>query len=592
MKKESVVIAGVTVVLVIWQVLLAFQGLDLADTGFHLTAYRYILEAPGSVQYSMSFWLSEITGHLWMQVWPQGGLFWARIGGIVAFTATFLIYFRLLQPVTGQRKALAGLAIASLFILRGGFECLHYDLLSMAGYAVVAWWWVTGLRRGRSLLILLGGIALGVNLFFKLTNMAGLLFFALIPFHGIIHRKPGSDWLKTLLIGFSGFIAGAGMILLLIRALGHWDLYTGNLAFMTEIAADAEASHGLIPLLGDYLSGYFNAVIILALFSGAVWGFVRLTRHTWVGTRNLTYLVVFALLGSATLVLMLFFREAFWSKVRYLLLGLAALHGIRQLTDTRKDHAPRLVAAAGLILLLVAPLGSDSWPAKSLHGMWILVPMALVTPDLKSWFGRVKEDTLVAQEKVIRGGVITLVVVSALVHAWQYTYFDAGSRALKRYTVEHPQLRFIHTSKARARVMNELISEAFPLMDQRYLLGFIEIPMINYLADMEPYLSTSWPKLYYSPDSFTRKLQEALARRDALPAIVRQKQPTNIHPWPEAKPHPDYLDYPGDLSRWPGHGRVMNRFIGDFEYEVVWENEMFQLLLPGVKSPDLTWSPS
>src|SRR6056297_1721495 len=404
MKKERGIVTGVTVVLVIWQVLLAFQGLDLADTGFHLTAYRYILEAPYSVQYSMSFWLSEITGHLWMQVWPQGGLFWARIGGIVAFTATFLIYFRLLQPQMGLRKALAGLAIASLFILRGGFECLHYDLLSMAGYAVVVWLWVTGLRRGWSVLILLGGIALGVNLFFKLTNIAGLLFFALIPFYGIILRKPGRDWLKPLLIGFSGFIAGAGMILLLIGALGHWDLYTGNLGFMTEIAGDEEASHGLIPLLGDYLSGYFNAVIILALFSGAVWLFVRFTRHKWVGTRNLTYMVIFVLVGSGALLLMLFFREAFWSKVRYLLLGLAVLYGIRQLTDIRKAHAVRLVAAAGLIFLLVDPVGSDSCPANSLHGMWILVPMALVSPGLKSWFGRVKEDTLMAQEKMIRGG--------------------------------------------------------------------------------------------------------------------------------------------------------------------------------------------
>jgi len=149
---------------------------------------------------------------------------------------------------------------------------------------------------------------------------------------------------------------------------------------------------------------------------------------------------------------------------------------------------------------------------------------------------------------------------------------------VKRHSVQHEKLALIYTSAERARAMDELVTEAFPQLSGEYLLTFMDIPMVNYLAGKRPFISTSWPKLYYHPDTFASKLAEAVNKRKCLPAIIRQKQNIGVVPWPAEQPEPGYLSYPAHLFKWPGHGTILNQFIDKYEYRVLWENEMFQLL--------------
>ena len=48
--------------------------------------------------------------------------------------------------------------------------------------------------------------------------------------------------------------------------------------------------------------------------------------------------------------------------------------------------------------------------------------------------------------------------------------------------------------------------------------------------------------------------------------------------WP-GSPDPEYLNYPESLSKWPEHGKILNEFIIRNHYQVIWENDMFQLLI-------------
>jgi len=185
----------------------------------------------------------------------------------------------------------------------------------------------------------------------------------------------------------------------------------------------------------------------------------------------------------------------------------------------------------------------------------------------------------VNQTNFFRSTIAAIVLLSAIVHAWQKTYFDVGSRSEKIYAIKHPLMKGVYTSSQRANVVNELIEEAFPqIKDEKYLLSFIEIPMVNYLCDKRPFISCSWPKLYYNPLVFKLKLDEALQKRKVYPAIIRQKQNTMLSDWP-GPADSDYLNYPDNLSKWPEHGRILNEFIVRNNYQIVWENEMFQLLV-------------
>jgi len=571
MKLTKIPLSVLIVFLLVWQFLLIFQGLDLADTGFHLSSFRFIFDDPYSVQYSMMYWLSEVCGHFWMSLLSGGGLLWARIGSVFFVSFSFFTYYQLLRKLIGDRNSVIGLGVTLIFILLGGPECLNYDIFTTFGFAIGVLALFQGLVKSNPFLMFLSGFVFGISVFFKLSNLSALLFVLAIPVWHFLNNKNWKNLLVHLASWFTGLVAGMALILLFIRISGQWELFFDNLKFISSMGNDAQSSHGLKPMLISYLKGYFNAFVMVILFMALLW-FVLKT----IGKRITHVSASVILVGSFAIILTAFFGDVFWSKIRYLFLGLMIIHGIVLLVNRKAGRELRLLAMLGLILMFVAPLGSDSGLDKSIWGMWILGPLLLTLPEGKTFSG----SNYLAQPQLLFVKTIlgVLVLSTAIVHAWQTPYFDAGSRFDKIATINNPDLKLIYTSPKRAKVIEELVQNGFPnISNEKYLLSFIEIPMVNYLSDKAPFISTSWPKLYYNPEKFRLKLEEAQQIRKEFPAIIRQKQNTMLNDWPRVGDD-NYLNYPENLSKWPEHGKILNEFLTRNNYQVVWENEMFQIL--------------
>ena len=570
---------GIIIGLIIWQILLTFQGLDLADTGFQLTAFRFIFEDPYSVQYSMMFWLSDVFGSLWMHLCPWGGLYWARIAWVLAITLTLLVYLNMLKKILHEWEALIGLAVTLIFILRGGPECLNYDILTTFSYSLVIFFLYDGLLRNKSLTLFISGLILGAAIFFKLSNVTGLFFLILIPFYDYINTKNIRLLLQKCFWWILGLVIGSGSIIFLIYRVGHWKQFTENLHFVSQMGSDTDASHGFIPMLNSYLLGYFNAIIMVLVASAIVIIYhSSRQRFSFLRSQKISFFLLI-LISLLTFLLGILFKEAFWSKIRYLFIGLMIIQALLLVMDKHQSKQLRLLSIAGIILLVVAPLGSDSGLEKSVWGMWILGPI-LISHFFQSLSCKITHVQFSdVSHLFLKRSFINILLISSVIYAWQNTYFDKESRLKKMSPIDHPKMNCIYTSQKRAAVMNELIHDAFPLFTEKeYLLSFIEIPLLNYLSDKKPFISTSWPKLYYSPAMFKEKLDEALQKRQKLPAIIRQKQNTTIYDWPSTY-EIAYLNYPATLSKWSEHGKILNEFIHQNHYFVVWENEMFQLLI-------------
>lgn len=561
--------------LIVWQILLTFQGLDLGDTGFHLTAFRFIFDDPYSVNYSMMFWLSDACGAMWMWIWPSGGLYWFKLGWVIFLSCTFLVYLSMLSPMISKRQATIGLAVTLIFILLGGPESLNYDIFSSLGYASGVIFLYRGLLRNRLWSILLSGFIFGICVFFKLSNLSSLAFLLLIPFSVFQKKEKVGTLLNKMISWLAGFGTGMVVVLLLIWRLGHLNLFLDNLSFVSAMGKDSHASHGMLPMLLSYMRGYLNAFIILTPFILLGWVYKRYTKqHASFNQKSQTPVLI--LIGLLAVVMSILLEDVFWSKIRYLFIALMIVQGIVLVIDKKNSYEIRLLSLSGLVLLLIAPLGSDSGLEKAIWGMWILGPMLLAFPGDGPQF---RPGISWLQTRFIKNTIAIVILFTAMVHTWQRTYNDTGSRINKTYPIEHPLMKGIYTTQERAKVVNDLINNAFPLMEKdEYLLSFIEIPMMNYLSDKKPFISTSWPKLYYNPKTFRLKLEEALLRRKTFPAIIRQKQNTTLINWPST-PDPDYLSYRDGSSHWPEHGRILNEFIALNNYHIVWENEMFQLLI-------------
>src|SRR5450631_2537072 len=79
------------------QILFIFQGIDIADEGFHSTFYQQIYHNPQSVEYNFMYWFSEIIGGAWLKLFPGYGLLGLRLGGVILNMLAVIGSYRLLK---------------------------------------------------------------------------------------------------------------------------------------------------------------------------------------------------------------------------------------------------------------------------------------------------------------------------------------------------------------------------------------------------------------------------------------------------------------------------------------------------------------
>jgi len=562
--------------LILYSVLLALQGMDFGDAGWHLTAYEQIFNNPSNVNYYFMYWLSGVLGHLWQSILPRGGLFWSRIGVVVFLMFTFILYARLLQTFQVKQNPLLLLLPVYLFVYGGGPEALNYDVLTQFFYAVSLIFLLKGIIQNKTSLLFIAGLFLGFNIFIKISNLTGLLFLGIIPWYSFVHKTKNKEGLKQSMAVVTGLLLSIASSLVTMKALGQLDIYLSNLGFLIRMSGSSEASHNFLNLLSAYGSGYLKTglislpVLALFLYLPRIITLPKISRANF----NL------ALVLTGFVVAFVAFRAGnpFWSKVRYFFLGSMFFTGFYLVWNKENKPTMRLLAFSGLILLFIAPLGSDSGIEKMNWGAWILGPLFLDKASRKETFSFLKQKFSWGSQKLYRGLMIIL-LITFFSYAWNNPYNDPGSRFKKTFPVNIPGLKHIHTTRERAACVTGLIKGIRKFVQPGdTLLAFIEIPMVHYLTGTTPYLSTSWPKLYYSAELFRNALFTPSVSAN-LPVVIRQTVNIAHSNWPiDTIPH--YTGYREPSVRYKEYGLILNKFLKQDNYSLIWHNRAFELWIP------------
>ena len=566
--------------LLIYSLALATQGLDFGDAGWQLTAYENIIVFPQGIQYSFMYYLSVLLGHLWQVLLPSGGLYWNRVGMVILFISVFFIYRILFRIYYPRHNWTRSLALVYLFVYQGAPESLNYDVFTMFFNSLIILFLYLGLTKRKHYLLFLSGIIAGLNIFIRIPNLAGILFFIVIPFYAYMRNWNSRRLLKYTGLAFIGFIFGVSAIIVLLVLLNHQQYFIDNLAFLADMSTSGNATHGLSHLIMSYLKGYGKIIIV----TGVILLIVLYIRYI---LRKNPHFLQTKLYRIALVLLMIVFGLAalkignpVWSKLRYLFFGLMFLNGMVLLLLRRVAVKTRLLISLGLVLLIISSLGSDSGLEKMGWGSWVLGPM-LFLQLRKGHYASIGSGNIRFKGNRELYKIFTLIfIIAALTYAWNNTYNDPGSRLSKRYPVNHPELKGIFTSKERAIVVNQLLSGIQPYIKHGdTLLAFIEMPMIHYLTHSRPYLNTSWPKLLYSPDIFRKQLDLAESK-GTLPVVIRQNLNMGATNWPYNS-IPDYTEYINPSIKYREHGLELNDFLKRNNYVHLWGNTAFEILMPG-----------
>ena len=79
--------------IILYQCLNLFWGFELADSGFHLTAFDNIFDAPDSVSYNFMYYLTNVIGGGIMKLLPNIGILGFRVVGAALVDIALLLIF-------------------------------------------------------------------------------------------------------------------------------------------------------------------------------------------------------------------------------------------------------------------------------------------------------------------------------------------------------------------------------------------------------------------------------------------------------------------------------------------------------------------
>lgn len=555
--------------LILYQLISVFGGFELCDSGFYMTFYDQIWEAPESVSYNFMYYLSGIVGGGLIRLMPSAGLLEIRLLGVANNMAIVYLLYRMLRGHIHITAIIIGaiLVVVSYIAMPMAF---YNDLLTCLLYVVAIGYLLRGMDRDSYPYIIISGVVVGLNVFTRIPNLLGFGLIALIILRSMYYREPLVVALKRGVVFALSFIAAIGGMIALMRVWGHYSYFVANLEELTSIAGSdgGSSSHSISSMIQAQLGSYY-AVLRLGIKLLIPTGMILFINRV-VTNRGLCYTLTALLLVAVGY---LFYREN-----PLLPLSLFCIIGlVGNLLLTRSNEV-RMLSWAGLLMMVLIPIGSDGGMFNNGSVIcWLAAPMAVsfyMTISQRPIWGvsiiTVRGYMLLTL--LLYGGVCGVKIVG------EGCYFDGGSILEKRYTIDNERVSHIYTTQQRAAVINDLLVGIAPYLHKgECLLAYGSLPAVYYMTGTRPFAGCSWPELL-TVELLSRRLDHY---RGKLPIVLRQK--FNSLGSDTYLPHAGYLE---DCGIERGHfnsnekQRVVGRFVEKHQYQAVFENDYFVLYLP------------
>ena len=540
-----------------------FGGFELADSGFYMTFYANIFDHPETVEYNFMYWLSGIIGGALLKIFPDT-LLTMRIVGLLFNLGCVACVWSLMRDREYRLPLLAGSFAVALGTLFNPLT-FYYDILTPFLALLSLTLLFHGLQstgRKTIILILIAGLAAGVNTFSRIPNILEGLFVLLVPLYCRIFRR-GNAWRLSLLF-IAGWVMGIVLTLLTMQLMGHLDIFLSNLRELTGIAGTSgdEASHGMGNLILAQFSAYrrFGLLAIKLLTLCALWWFAGGFKisNFW---KNIISVALF--IPAAWML----WKSDIVTSLAAISFG-GALCGIAIV----KNRNLKFLSAMGLAMMVILPLGSDGAIYNGgTEALWLAVPVALAF--LSSGFAST------SYRKIARGSIYVIAIVivislSALSTARQKgLYFDNTPLAGINTSIEAKAATGIYTSRERGGAMTEILTALRGnVTPGDTLMVYGSAPMLNYLTGTLPAFGNSWPEQLSAA-----MLQSKLDRLGSCPDILMVKFNTLSADW--GIPSDEYAK--GEIAQNIYHNaekseKIYN-FIGENGYRAVKETPYFTL---------------
>lgn len=557
---DFIVISSVFIYLLI----IGLQGFDMCDEGWVLTTYQEIFKAPGSVEYMFLYYTSALIGGIWNLLFGWMGYWGFRLLSCITITATYYFIYLILKDYFNKKILLIAIFLCIL-VNNNGLMVFHHNYLTSFFIALSCYLFFNGIKKESNLLVLFSGMILGINIFARLPNLSMCtLILALIPY--FCKSKNTTQTLKFIMYAICGFCCGIGLILLLLLILGHWKYLINAFSLMQQAATDNSSTHDIFYLFKVYASNYFTLTKIVCITSIVPVIYMLSNQQSIINHKLFKALFTFIAVFGAILI-------AYKYSSLYILYGISTLIIILTLIYIENIEI-KTICILAFIWMHVLPIGSDFGIENMGAFSFILaIPLSL---------GVIERYLKTSRKKlpILKGYIWVLlwtIIVIDIYNVSNNCYFDSGSRYEKKYLINNPKANTF-TTKRNCDLLNPLLSELNKYVKKGdVLLQYMKCPTIHYLTETKPYIGNSWI-WSYTPTAIREQLKKAYERNKKLPVVVREK--SAIGTWYIYDPTWNNDMAPETYEHKNEKITIINDFLTKHRYKLVWENEVFQILIP------------
>lgn len=510
----------IPLILLLFPLLKANQGIDLTDTGYSLGNYRFF-GPDGGIWVLLTF-LANAVGALLSRL-PFGG----TMLGMKIYTGLLVSVTALLGYRFFKTKMPAWIAFAGELAAIGFCWCptvILYNYLTYFFFLLGAILLFRGLAGGRNICLLLAGVVLGMNALVRFPNNileAGLIL--ALWYYGWLKRKPAKQIAGETGLCMAGYLASfaimIGIVSVFYGSMALRDMVMGVFSISGN-ASDYTLGEMLLAILSAYGHGFrWMLYMFLCVLPGIP--FLIIWEGKYIRLRKVVYCIcipiLFFVLGKWGMYNFKYYQKESALQWGVVFLLLSLLVTVWMLFTGMLDDEWRLIGCIALIMILITPLGSNNhiWPV--LNNLFFISPVIFWMIYRFVRWGRIYLDTTkkvpLFPAKAMCAGILAAFFIQALGIGACYVFLDGELGEPRIFRVgENPVLEGMRTSSLSGEVLEEI--SVFMLENrleyaQKELVLYGNIPGLSYYLDMPSAIYTTWADLASNP--YERLKEELLA---------------------------------------------------------------------------------
>ncbi len=548
-RKAEILLWGL---LLTWYLPIINKGIDVQDTCFYLTNYRYVFTPSVQVN-ELYYLLGEVLGGVIYHLFPGHELLALNGACAAVYTAVALLLYGKLKKEMPKIPLLLCMLSGSMFAITW-VHCVNWNAWSVLFVTIGAWLLLCGIQRESLRLIGAAGFLLGLNAFVRMPNILFLSLVAVVFWNFRIKRgwKEGLKACLPMVAG--GALAGIIGLGISVGLLGI-DKFTEDFQVLTELGAEGDlhsVTTGIYQFLVGLKDGFFvwlrySVVLLVEVLALKTW-----KKKAEPGEKREHYMTVTAVFIAVFLGLITGWEKDILHIQVFTAIAGIVFPGIAAWYYRKRDLPFSCLCLTAMIIEGFLTIGTDT--ATIYYRVYMGLPLAMTVCILGKWTCRRKEWS------VFPAFAIAFVLSGAFRYADSYIYHD-GPREELTETVDNPVFTGVYTTKERAECLNRLQRQLVPYEDYE-LITIGNFTAAQAMTDMKPFFRSSWPDLDYLVDSlFEETLKEKLSE-GIYPVVVIATEEVNGPYW------------------MPEKVEILERLVEKKPYVKVYGDHLYSLYVP------------